>query len=115
MKTSVESIQEYKSLTITSKARMIRIISIFIIGIYVITYIYFSRRGYEECSKFNNNESFYFFTPNDFPAWQKAHNVMVVVFYPLIQAERIMGSGRPLGKDPVWDFNPNVKMEEAPE
>jgi hypothetical protein len=74
---------------------------IFLSIAYIAIYVVLSRRGYAEAEKYDF-AGFYYFTPEESNAWRWKNYGCVVIFYPLNFIDRCLGTGRPIGTEPLW-------------
>jgi hypothetical protein len=65
---------------------------------YVGSYLALSRSGYRQADRLNI-KGFYFVTPTD-PCSRALNHALVIVYYPLVLAERELGTGRLPARDP---------------
>ena len=72
-----------------------------VLGTYLGTYLYLSRRGYAEADRYGI-KGLYYFPPQDTDAWKLKNYGCVFVFGPLNHAERFLGYGRPPASEPLW-------------
>ncbi len=76
---------------------------------YVSSYFILSRRGFAQADNWNA-KGFYFVFPSR-PAEWKVNWCLVVVYYPLIVIDNMLGTGRPIGSEPIYrlsDGSPRV-------
>ena len=70
---------------------------------YVGSYYVLSRRGYSEGDKYHV-KGFYFVVPGTAPDWKKRNRQLVTFYYPLIQLEIFLGTGRLIAGEPLEGF-----------
>ena len=67
---------------------------------YVGTYAVLSRRGYTEGDKYGV-KGFYFVVPGTVPDWKSRNRRLNLFYYPLIQLEIFLGTGRLVAGEPL--------------
>jgi hypothetical protein len=75
-----------------------------LLAVYVGSYLWLSRRGYEEAERFNMC-GFYYFTPEPTPEWRFKNYGCVRLFAPLNVLDCALGTGRPPGCEPLWGLS----------
>jgi hypothetical protein len=78
--------------------------ALFLLGLHVGTYLGLSRRGYDEARRYNL-QGFYYFTPEPTDAWRSSHHWCWVAFWPLNEIDKLIGTGRPVGFEPLWGLS----------
>jgi len=76
---------------------------VLLLVLYVGVYVTWSRVAYRISSSYGAS-GFYFCYPRDHDAFL-FHYAMVQVFYPLIKADELMGTGRAPAKEPFWGLS----------
>jgi hypothetical protein len=72
-----------------------------LLGVYVSSYLWLSRRGYAEADRYNFH-GFYSFTPENTDAWQTRNYTCVKLFKPLNVLDVALGFGREPASTPLW-------------
>jgi hypothetical protein len=80
--------------------------------LYVASYLVLSRRGFADAEQ-SNMCGFYFFPPEDTDAWRLRNFACVYVYYPLIEVDQLMGTGRAPGKAPLFRLSRPVDAEDG--
>ena len=75
------------------KKRRLWIILAALLLVYFASYYVLSRRGFRFSDRVNA-EGFYFFPPDNSTSWRIRNNGLVLLYYPLILGDRIVGTGR---------------------
>ena len=70
---------------------------------YVSSYLALSRRGFAQSDEWNL-KGFYFITPTSHTAWQ-VNWCLVIVYYPAIAIDNMLGMGRPVGSEPIYHLS----------
>ena len=81
------------------RRRKVAVIGLVLCVIYVSSYLALSRRGFAQADEWNA-KGFYFITPSSHTAWQ-VNWCLVIVYYPLIAIDNMLGTGRPVGSEPI--------------
>jgi hypothetical protein len=76
----------------------------FLLVAYVTSYIVLSRRGFA-MSKALGCEGFYFFPPEDTDSWRRTNYGLAKFYYPLIVIDNWIGTGMPVGHEPLWKLS----------
>ncbi len=71
---------------------------------YVSSYLILSRRGFAQADEWNA-PGFYFVTPRNETTW-RINWCLSVLYYPLIAIDSALGTGRPLGSEPIYRLSP---------
>lgn len=71
--------------------------------IYVSSYLVLSRRGFLQADQWNS-KGFYFITPTSHAAWQ-VNWCLVIIYYPVIVIDNMLGTGRPVGSEPIYHLS----------
>ncbi|NUQ61344.1 MAG: hypothetical protein HUU20_02580 [Pirellulales bacterium] len=77
---------------------------------YVSSYLALSRQGFAGCDACNA-EGFYFFLPPEETThwsvwwWRCRNHTLVGVYYPLIMLDNLIGTGRPVASEPIWQLS----------
>ena len=82
------------------------IVVTFVLVAYVTSYLWLSRRGYAEADRYHS-EGFYYFTPENTPAWHRKNFGCVILFWPLNLLDRAIGCGREPAFAPLMDLSDN--------
>lgn len=72
--------------------------------VYAGSYLALSRRGFASADRFGLR-GLYFFEPRDSNAWRLANYGCVCAYYPLIKVDEWLGTGRPIGREPLWGLS----------
>jgi hypothetical protein len=75
-----------------------------ILAVYGASYLWLSRRGYDEADRWNGC-GFYYFTPENSDVWRVKHFGCAEVFAPLNGIDRALGTGRAPAKEPLWGLS----------
>ena len=70
---------------------------------YVGSYVTLSRNALVEADR-QDAVGFYFFPPQNTNAWRRENYGCVYLFYPLIYIDNLIGTGRPVGSEPLWNL-----------
>ena len=80
---------------------------------YVGSYYVLSRRGFREADKYGFKG--FFFVPPVYGGGSEPANYRYFRFYwPLIRLDRFLGTGRPIGSDPMWGSVPDTVTPNRP-
>ena len=60
-------------------------------------------RGFAQSDEWNL-KGFYFITPTSHTAWQ-VNWCLVIVYYPAIAIDNMLGMGRPVGSEPIYHLS----------
>ena len=85
------------------RRRKVAVIGLVLCVIYVSSYLALSRRGFAQADEWNA-KGFYFITPSSHTAWQ-VNWCLVIVYYPLIAIDNMLGTGRPVGSEPIYHLS----------
>ena len=77
---------------------------------YISSYIVMSRLGFRRSDSING-VGFYFIDPCNERA-AMLNKFFRVIYYPLVFLDNLLGTGRPLAKDPIWELSNGVKAVE---
>jgi hypothetical protein len=80
------------------------IVAVVLVAVYVATYLYLSRRGYEQADQWNCR-GFFYFTPQPTDAWRVKHFGCAYLFAPINALDRALGTGRHPGCEPLWGLS----------
>src|SRR5688572_12464389 len=83
------------------KGRRAAWVGLVVTTLYVGSYLALSRRGFADADR-ENIKGFYFFPAADTTAWRVLHGGCVLLYYPLIQVDRLIGTGRHPASEPLW-------------
>jgi hypothetical protein len=72
------------------------------LALYAGSYLVLSRQAFRRADA-DRTKGFYFCPPRDEAAY-RLHRIGVVVYYPLIALDNLLGTGRPPGKEPLWQL-----------
>jgi hypothetical protein len=86
------------------RARRWWLIAIVLVVAYVASYLILSRRGFAQTEALGG-KGFYFFSPEDTATWRTCNYGCVVLFYPLIVADNLLGTGKPVANEPLWHLS----------
>ncbi len=75
-----------------------------LLATYVGSYLWLSRRGYEQADEWHC-AGFYYFTPDDTNAWRIKNYGCAFAFRPLNAIDRLLGTGRPVAAEPLWGLS----------
>lgn len=67
--------------------------------LYVVSYLVFSRAAYSRADA-ANAEGFYFVFPSS-PATVFANDLCFAIYWPLVEMDKLLGTGRPRASDPL--------------
>ncbi len=92
------------------RRRKVAVIGLVLCVIYVSSYWALSRRGFAQADEWNA-KGFYFIAPSSHTAWQ-VNWCLVIVYYPLIGIDNMLGTGRGVGSEPIYLLS--VSGQESP-
>jgi len=72
--------------------------------VYVSSYVFLSRRGFDESDVWEM-EGFYFLAPKNTDEWRFWNFTLVRIYYPLIVIDNWIGTGQPIASEPLWDLS----------
>lgn len=84
--------------------KQLLVIVTLLLGVYVSSYIWLSRRGYAEADQYNI-KGFYYFFPESSDAWRFKNYGCVFLFWPLNAVDRGLGFGRYPASEPLWGLS----------
>jgi hypothetical protein len=93
--------------------RITRLLVAILLLVYVGSYLVLSRRGFTEADQYHM-DGFYFLTPEDTGEWRFWNYACVYVYYPLIEADQLVGTGRAPGKEPLFRLNRTLDPAAGP-
>jgi hypothetical protein len=80
-----------------------RLIICVVLLVYVSTYIALSRRGFAKADAIDL-QGMWFATPEDGENWRFFHYPCVLIYAPLIAIDNLIGTGRSITSEPIWDL-----------
>jgi hypothetical protein len=80
---------------------------------YVGSYYILSRRGFREADQYGF-KGFYFVTPVYGGASERANQQRFQFYWPLIQLDILLGTGRHPAADPMWGMAPDTVTPNRP-
>jgi hypothetical protein len=80
--------------------------------LYVGSYLVLSRRGFEYADR-SHICGFYFFPPEDTDSWRWRNYACVYLYYPLIEVDQLLGTGRTAAKAPLFRLSRPVDAEDG--
>jgi len=75
-----------------------------LVAVYVASYLWLSRRGYDEADRWSC-KGFYYFTPDDSKSWRVKNYGCAAAFAPLNALDRALGNGRSPAAEPLWGLS----------
>lgn len=75
-----------------------------LLGSYLGSYLALSRRGFAHADQMGY-EGFYFFPPQDNNSWRLRQQGCAVFYFPLIEIDKRIGTGRTVGSEPMWGLS----------
>jgi hypothetical protein len=81
--------------------RLRLVLSALVFVVYVGSYLWLSRRGYEQADRWNCR-GFYYLTPENTDVWRKKNSGCVYLYAPLNDLDRGLGTGRAPASEPLW-------------
>lgn len=81
--------------------RRLKFAMLFALSVYLVTYVFLSRRGFVEARQYET-EGFYYFTPEDTDRWRFLNSSCRLIFAPLNALDCWIGWGHPAGCDPMF-------------
>jgi hypothetical protein len=75
-----------------------------LLAVYVGCYLGLSRRGFEEADRYNM-KGFYYVPLENSDAWHRKQRIYRFVFAPANAVDRALGTGRPVGCEPLWGLS----------
>lgn len=85
----------------------LKVAMIIVLCFYVSSYIVMSRLGFRRSDSING-VGFYFIDPCNERA-AMLNKFFRVIYYPLVFLDNLLGTGRPLATDPIWELSNGVK------
>lgn len=76
----------------------------FLLFLYIGSYLWLSRRGFDEARAWNA-KGFYFFSPQDSDTWRYANQTCVYLYSPLIVVDEQLGTGMSPASEPMWGLS----------
>jgi hypothetical protein len=74
------------------------------LSVYIESYLWLSRRGYEQADRWNCR-GFYYFMPRPTDEWRVKNYGCAFLFAPLNRIDRARGTGRPPACEPLWGLS----------
>lgn len=87
-----------------ARRKLLAAFAALLLALYVASYLWLSRRGYEQADEWNC-AGFYYFTPQPTDAWRQKNYGCAVVYGPLNAIDRALGTGRPAACEPLWGLS----------
>jgi hypothetical protein len=84
--------------------RAVLVVAVPFLVLYVASYLWLSRRGYEQADEWNC-KGFYYFAPEPTDAWQRKNYGCAAVYGPLNAIDRALGTGRSPACEPLWGLS----------
>lgn len=75
------------------------------LGLYVVSYLVLSRRGYAEAD-LCSFKGFYYLTPSNTAVWRHVNYGLAILYWPLNRLDRFAGTGRAPASEPMWGLGP---------
>ena len=91
----------------TKRSRRLVVLALLatVLALYISSYIVLSRRGFAYAELNYEVPGFYFLPPENTDEWRFWNYTLVRLYYPLIYIDNLMGTGRPVGSEPLWDLS----------
>ena len=87
-----------------TRRRLHSLVAVLLFVAHVGSYLWLSRRGYEEADRYNMC-GFYYFFPEDTDAWRQKNYGCVELYAPLNYVDRALGTGRGPASEPLWGLS----------
>ena len=71
---------------------------------YISSYLVLSRRAFAQADAWDM-EGFYFLPPENSDQWRFWNYTLARFYYPLILIDNWIGTGRPFGREPLWNLS----------
>lgn len=84
--------------------RVRKLIVITLAGLYVLTYVVLSRRGYAEADR-TNAPGFYYVRPENSPRWRRTNAACVKIYWPINAVDRWFFNGRSPAAEPLLELS----------
>jgi hypothetical protein len=83
----------------SGKFRRSAIAAVILLTVYLGSYLVMSRIAFRQADR-ANAEGFYFFVPLT-PGLKAANDSCFALYWPLVEIDKALGTGRPRGSDPI--------------